>query len=95
MTFRPFTSTIAYPQFRTIDDARAWAIGVFDLLADWETRMNAVLNEARKSTGAALTAAVAGSANSGDGTTDDIIEANRTRVAEIEAILVANGLVEE
>ena len=44
-------------------------------------------------TQAALTAAAGGSANSGDGGTDTIIEANRTRLAEIEAALIAFGIV--
>lgn len=44
--------------------------------------------------GSALTAEVAGAANSGDSGTDDIIEANRTRIGEIEAVLIANGMLE-
>lgn len=95
MTFRPFTSAIPYPAFRTLDEARAWGIDVYRTLAEWEKPLKAMLTELRKLKGNALTAANAGTVNSGDATTDDVIEANRTRIGEIEAILVANGLAEE
>jgi hypothetical protein len=41
----------------------------------------------------ALTAENGGTVDSGDGTTDDVIEANRTRIGEIEAALEALGLL--
>jgi hypothetical protein len=42
---------------------------------------------------AALTAADAGAIDSGDATTDAVITANRTRIAELEAALQAAGLI--
>lgn len=41
----------------------------------------------------ALTAEAAGSANSGDGATDTIIDTNKTRIGEIETKLQALGLL--
>jgi len=43
--------------------------------------------------GAALTAANAGTVNSGDATTDAVIANLRTRVGELEALLQSKGLV--
>lgn len=42
-----------------------------------------------------LTAQDTGTVNSGDTTTDDVIENNRTRIDEIETALVDLGLLEE
>lgn len=95
MTFRPFTSSIPYPAFRTVDDARAWCIDVFAVLADWEKRLNALLTEARKLKGDALTTINTGTVNSGDATTDDVIEDLRTFAGEVKTILESNGLAEE
>lgn len=50
-------------------------------------------NHAAGAQGAAPTAEVAGSANSGDSGTDDIIEANRTRIGEVITFLQAVGLM--
>lgn len=44
---------------------------------------------------AALTAANGGTINSGDATTDAVIGNNRTRIAELEAILEAHGMLPE
>lgn len=92
MTYRRSALLCGPPAFRTVADAQAWADLAWQDLVLLAKRVNALLVEARKTTGAALTAENAGTVNSGDGTTDDVIEANRTRIGEIEAILVANGL---
>src|SRR5512134_2197136 len=104
MTFRPFTSTIEYPQFRTLDDARAWAISVFDMLVNWETQLNALLNEARKSTATAIADVntsedPADAPASADALRDDLV-ANylpyiKTKINSILASLRTNGIVAE
>lgn len=104
MTFRPFTSAIPYPAFRTVDEARAWAIDVFALLADWEKRMNALLTESRKSPADAI-ADVDTSEDPDDAPADadalrDDLVANYLpyilgKINSILAALRANGIVEE
>lgn len=66
---------------------------------DWDRLAAEVISMQENITGipntpaAALTAAVGGTANSGDVTTDIIIENLRTRQGEIEAALIAAGIL--
>lgn len=66
-------------------------LAAIDSVAAADATFLSALNTAAPQT--ALTAANAGVVNSGDGTTDDVIEANRTRIGEIETKLVALGLL--
>jgi len=96
VTFGPFVPAIHYPAaLDTTEELRT----AFQMLYSDHILLvkfcNALLAEARKVQGAALTAADTTTVNSGDSGTDDVINNHTTRLGEIEAILEANLLAAE
>ena len=91
MTYREAAVTFTTPSFPD-PHVQAWAMQVYAWAQDLTKRYNALLAQTRLAQGAAMTAADGGTVDSGDATTDAVIENNRTRIAEIEVILQANNL---
>ena len=79
MTYPMGTVTVPWPAFA--DPAvQAWAVSVLGCLEDMQKQLNSLQTEVGKDG----TTDLSGTVNSGDATTDDVIEAMRTA-------LVANG----
>lgn len=96
MTYRPGTVTLPFPDFASIEDAQAWAELLYGFLIENQKRNNAILAEARKVKGAALTAEDTQTVDSTYGAEEaDVLDNCRTRIGEIEAILVSNNLATE
>lgn len=86
--------TVPYPSGENPAEILRWQQQAYDYLANldkWAKTVQDQLN--RFAEQAALTDKNTDTANSGDATTDDIIDNNRDRIAEIEAALQAVDLL--
>ena len=86
--------TVPYPGGSDPQELRRWCEQLYDYglrLDAWAKGVQDQLN--RFAEQSALTAEDSGTVNSGDSGTDDVIEANRTRIGEIEAALQAADLL--